>query len=232
MHIRKDASLGPVSTMSLLAFVSGYVDTLSFIGLFGLFAAHITGNFVMMATSLAEFRHGLWIKLLAVPVFILSAALTRYFIIRRERHELEATAYVLGLQAVMLSLFMIVAVLATPFAHHETPEVIATGLLAAAAMAIQNTAARTFLAGLPPTTVMTGNLIQVIVDVIDVLNGHGAVDAKRKRLSRLVPMLLCFLAGTLLGALGYLVIGFWSLLMPIVIVAGLSLSVRPHMAPA
>src|SRR5512139_3152273 len=82
----KDASLGPVPTMSLLAFTSGFVDTLSFIALFGLFAAHITGNFVLIATSLAEFRSGLWIKLLAIPIFVFSAALTRVYIIRRERH--------------------------------------------------------------------------------------------------------------------------------------------------
>ena len=217
--------------MSLLAFVSGFVDTLSFVGLFGLFAAHITGNFVIIATSIAEYRHGLWIKLLAVPVFILFAVLTRIFIIRRERNELQATAHVLGVQAVLLGIFMVVAVMASPFRHPETPAVIATGLLAAAAMAIQNTAARTFLAGLPPTTVMTGNLIQVIVDLVDIWNGHGAVDAKRKRLSRLLPMLLCFIAGAILAAVGYLAVGFWSLLLPIVIVTGLSLSVRPHLAP-
>jgi uncharacterized membrane protein YoaK (UPF0700 family) len=217
--------------MSLLAFVSGFVDTLSFVGLFGLFAAHITGNFVIMASSIAEFRHGLWIKLLAVPVFILFAVLTRIFIIRRERNELQATAHVLGVQAVLLGIFMVVAVMASPFHQHETPAVIATGLLAAASMAIQNTAARTFLAGLPPTTVMTGNLIQVIVDFVDILNGHGAVDVKRKRLSRLLPMLLCFIVGAILAAVGYLAVGFWSLILPIVVVTGLSLSVRPHLAP-
>ncbi len=45
----KDTSLGPVPTMSLLAFTSGFVDTLTFIALFGLFAAHVTGNFVLIA---------------------------------------------------------------------------------------------------------------------------------------------------------------------------------------
>lgn len=34
-------------------------------------------------------------------------------------------------------------------------------------------AARSFLAGLPPATVMTGNLIQVIVDAVDVWSGHA-----------------------------------------------------------
>src|SRR3954468_6170643 len=85
----KDTSLGPLPTMSVLAFTSGFVDTLSFVALFGLFAAHVTGNFVMIATSVTEFRHGLWIKLLAVPVFVLAAVATRSFIVRREQHSLQ-----------------------------------------------------------------------------------------------------------------------------------------------
>ena len=232
MYTRKDVSLGPVPTMSLLAFVSGFVDTLSFVGLFGLFAAHVTGNFVMIATSIAEFRHGLWIKLLAVPVFIVAAVATRVFIVRRERHALEAATHVMGLQAVLLTVFMVVAVMSSPFEHHETAGVIATGLLAAASMAVQNTAARTFLVGLPPTTVMTGNLIQVIVDAVDVWHGHGPLDPKRARLHKLVPMLLSFIGGTLLGAVGYLTVGFWSLPMPIAAIAALSVAGRPHTAPA
>src|SRR3954468_2100531 len=106
----KDTSLGPLPTMSLLAFTSGFVDTLSFIALFGLFAAHVTGNFVLIATSLAEFRHGLWMKLLAVPTFVLAAVLTRLYISRRERHSLDAAAHVLFGQAVLLAVFMAVAV--------------------------------------------------------------------------------------------------------------------------
>lgn len=229
--MRKDLSFGPVPTMSVLAFTSGFVDTLSFVALFGLFAAHVTGNFVMMATSLAEFRHGLWIKLLAVPVFVLAAVATRFFIIRRERYSLQAAAHVMMAQAVLLAVFMVIATASSPFEHHETPGVIATGLLAAAAMAVQNTAARTFLSGLPPTTVMTGNLIQVIVDWVDLMHGHGRLDAKRTRLKRLVPMLLSFIAGTLLGAVGYLTVGFLSLVLPIVMVAVLSIMVRPHTVP-
>ena len=50
----REISIGSTSTAVLLAYTSGFVDTLSFIALFGLFAAHITGNFVLIATSLAQ----------------------------------------------------------------------------------------------------------------------------------------------------------------------------------
>jgi uncharacterized membrane protein YoaK (UPF0700 family) len=228
----KDTSLGPVPTMSLLAFTSGFVDTLSFIALFGMFAAHVTGNFVLIATSLAEFRSGLWIKLLAIPIFIVSAALTRAYIIRRERRGHDAATHVMFGQAALLTVFMVVAVWHSPFQHHEDLGAFFTGLLAASAMAVQNTSARTFLSGLPPTTVMTGNMIQVIVDMVDIAHDHGHLAAKHARLAKLGPMLLSFIAGTMLGAAGYLTMGFYSLIVPIAAVAVLALRVRPHVAAA
>jgi uncharacterized membrane protein YoaK (UPF0700 family) len=228
----KATSFGPVPTMSLLAFTSGFVDTLSFIALFGLFAAHVTGNFVLIATSLAEFRHGLWIKLLAIPVFVFSAVLTRVYIIRCERHGRDAAAHVMFGQALLLAAFMVVAVYHSPFKDHEDAGTVFTALMAASAMAIQNTAARTFLNGLPPTTVMTGNMIQVIVDMVDVAHGHGPLEAKRARLAKLGPMLLSFIAGTMLGAVGYITVGFFALIVPIVIVVALGLGIRPHTALA
>lgn len=240
LTMNKHAPLGPVATMSALAFTSGFVDVLSFVALFGLFAAHITGNVVMMAASLTEFHHGFWIKLLAVPSFVLTAIATRLYIIRRERHALEAAAHVMIAQSVLLGLFMVVALVFPPFARHhvfispfghQSVGAIAAGMLAAAAMAVQNTAARTFLAGLSPTTVMTGNLIQVIVDAVDVGLRHGDLEAKRARLARLVPMLLAFVAGIVLGALGYHFFGFLALLLPIATTALLAVLVRPQTAP-
>ena len=186
----------------------------------------------MIATSLAEFRHGLWMKLLVVPLFVAAAVLTRLYIIRRERSMLDAAAHVMLGQSVLLAVFMVAAIYHSPFGDHEDFGAIFTALLAAAAMAIQNTAARTFLSGLPPTTVMTGNLIQVIVDIVDIVHGHGQLEAKRARLSKLGPMLLAFIAGTLLGAVGYVAVGFYCLIAPIVLVAGLAMRVRPHTVPA
>lgn len=226
--MKLDLPQAPVMTATLLAYTSGFVDTLSFIALFGLFAAHVTGNFVLIATSLAEFTHGLWMKVLAIPVFIAAAVCTRLYIIRRERGGLDAMTPVLVFQAVVLTVFMLVAVNNEPFKDHDSTIVIVTGLLAAAAMAVQNTAARTFLSDLPPTTVMTGNMIQIIVDSVDLLLGHGAVGDKRARLAKLVPMLLAFIIGTLTGAVGYLTVGFISLLLPIVAIAGVSILVRSH----
>ena len=53
---------------ALLAFTAGAVDTLGFIALFGLFSAHVTGNFVLIGAALTHDAVGLIGKLLALPV--------------------------------------------------------------------------------------------------------------------------------------------------------------------
>jgi uncharacterized membrane protein YoaK (UPF0700 family) len=218
--------------MSALGFISGFVDTLGFIALYNLFAAHITGNVVLIAASLVDQRYGLAIKFMAIPTFILAAIVTRLFIIRRERRVLDATAHVLLAEATLLAAFMAMALASAPFAGQDSPSAIATGLLAAAAMGVQNTAARTFMNGLPPTTVMTGNLMQIIVDVVDVLHRHGKLEPKVDRLSRLVPLMLAFAAGAIGGAVGYATIGFVALTAPILAALVLGAFGRPHPAAA
>jgi uncharacterized membrane protein YoaK (UPF0700 family) len=226
-RMKKSLTVGPVTVGVLLAYISGFVDTLSFVALFGLFAAHITGNIVLLATSIAEDRHGLMMKMLAIPVFVLAAVGTRLYIVRRERHQLDAAVHIMACQAVLLTVFMVVAMKEAPFTEGDHPHAVAAGLLAAAAMAIQNTAARTFFSGLPPTTVMTGNFIQVVVDLVDLTVGHEP-EAKRARLAKLGPMLVAFIAGTLSGAIGYVAFGFLSLIVPIVAVGLVSIGVRHH----
>ena len=49
----------------LLSFVASYVDTAVFVGLFGLFTSHVTGNFVLIGAALVHHADGVEIKLLA-----------------------------------------------------------------------------------------------------------------------------------------------------------------------
>src|SRR5450830_614108 len=64
-----------------MSFLAGYVDTVGFVALFGLFTAHVTGNFVLIGSELANPSHGVLIKFLAFPAFIGSVILTRMAVI-------------------------------------------------------------------------------------------------------------------------------------------------------
>jgi uncharacterized membrane protein YoaK (UPF0700 family) len=61
----------------LLSLNAGFVDTVGFLGLQGLFAAHVTGNFVTLAAAFVYGSHGTIGKILALPEFIGAVAVVR-----------------------------------------------------------------------------------------------------------------------------------------------------------
>ena len=69
-----------------------------------------------------------------------------------------------------------------PFTDADALPAVLTGMTAVAAMAVQNAAQRLHLTGAPPSTLMTGNLTQLMIDVVDLVRSQGAVEtAVRKR---------------------------------------------------
>jgi uncharacterized membrane protein YoaK (UPF0700 family) len=68
---------GPAAIAGLLSFNGGFIDTAGFLGLQGLFTAHVTGNFVTLGAALVLGSHGIIGKILALPEFILVIALAR-----------------------------------------------------------------------------------------------------------------------------------------------------------
>jgi uncharacterized membrane protein YoaK (UPF0700 family) len=206
-----------------LGFVAGYVDTVGFVALFGLFTAHVTGNFVLIGASLVHSSGNLLLKFLAFPAFILAVALTRLFVLRLERRGQAALAPVLLVQALLLSAFMLVGWAVSPIRDGDSALAIAAGLTGAAAMGVQNAAARLLLSSLPPSTVMTGNVTQLVIDVVD-LACRTADESVRTRSARLVGPIVAFGLGAIGGAFGFLYGGFWALLAPIAVLAALAVA--------
>jgi uncharacterized membrane protein YoaK (UPF0700 family) len=203
---------------ALLAFVAGFVDTCGFVALFGLFTAHVTGNFVLIGAAIAEYHGGLIAKFMALPVFVIVVAIARTATLLLEDRHKNAAVPLLGFQILFLAGFLACGVLAGPMQNGDAPLVVLTGMLAVTAMAIQNAASRTVFTMHTPTTVMTGNVTQVVIDLVDLSLGRAAAEA-RLRIRKMVPAILCFTVGALLGALFYTVVGFWCIAAPIAILA-------------
>lgn len=208
-------------TSSLLAFTAGFVDTVGFIALFGLFTAHVTGNFVLIGASIADFRPGIVSKLMALPVFIFAVAAARLYVLHREGRQRDAAGGLLGAQMLFLLLFMTAGIAAGPFTDADALLTILTGQCGVIAMAVQNAAGRSVFAGLAPTTVMTGNITQIVIDAVDVLTKRGDKAAARARFAKMLPPILAFAAGALSAAFLYVAIGFWCLALPVVGIAAI-----------
>lgn len=213
----KPAASNDTLVSTLMAFTAGFVDTCGFVALFGLFTAHVTGNFVLIGAALANPRPGILAKLLAFPVFILVVAATQAFLHRCKRNSRDPVRAVLLSQACFLALFLGMGVWASPVQDADAPLTILIGVFGVTAMAIQNVASRTVFSGHAPTTVMTGNVTQTVMDAVEVAYGADVAPAKA-RLQKMLPPVLGFTTGAVVGGLGFAKAGFWCLTLPLLAV--------------
>ena len=206
-----------------LGFIAGYVDTVFFVALFGLFTAHVTGNFVLIGAELAHPGQGVVLKFLAFPAFIAGIALARILVLYSAARGHRSSRPLLVLQALLLLASAASGWRAAPFTSTETSAAIATGLFAAAAMGVQNAAGRLVWHTLSPTTVMTGNVTQLVIDVVDLLRG-AADDALRQRIGKFFWPIVAFGVGAIAGGLVVQQISMLALLLPLVILIALAAS--------
>lgn len=200
-------------------FLAGYVDALGFIALFGLFTAHVTGNFILIGAALADAsRMSILLKFLAFPAFILGVALARLLVVAVARRQGPALKLALGLELVLLVAFMVLGMLASPIGSDVGAYAMAAGLLGAAAGGVHSATSRLLLPELAPTSMMTGNVTQIVIDSVDVLRGAGDAGTSA-RCAKFFWPLLAFALGCIAAAFAYLAYGFIVLMLPILILA-------------
>ena len=212
-----------VATGSALAFVAGYVDTACFILLFGLFTAHVTGNFVLIGSEIVHPINGVTIKFLAFPAFIVAVAASRLLAQAAERGGRPAARPLLQLQVVLLAACMFCGWYAQPIVNPGAPWVLLTGMLGAAAMGVQNASTRIAFDDLSPTTMMTGNVTQLVFGVVDLLRG-AKEGGLRDRLEKFAWPVLTFACGAISGALICEHLSLGALVVPLAILSVLALA--------
>ncbi|MCE3603821.1 DUF1275 domain-containing protein [Massilia sp. P8910] len=200
-----------------MGFLAGYVDTLGFVALFGLFTAHVTGNFVLIGVALADAtKASILLKFLAFPAFIAGIAMARLLILAAERRQWPALKLALTLQVILLAGFMLAGMAASPIGGSASALAMTAGLLGTAAMGAHSASSRLLLAQLAPTSMMTGNVTQVVIDSIDVLRGAGDA-ATGARCGKFFWPVLAFGTGAIAAAFAFKAFGFIALMVPIAI---------------
>jgi uncharacterized membrane protein YoaK (UPF0700 family) len=200
---------------TVLSFNGGYVDTVGYLSLQGLFTAHVTGNFVTIGAALVFGTSGVVAKLLALPVFCMVIIVTRLVssILPPRWPVLET---MLTLKLLLLLVAAILAIAMGPFANGDGAPAIIMGMTLVSAMAIQNAVHRIHMAAAPPTTLMTGTTTQMMIDIADMIRGvpGAAGDAMRSRLRRMSVAVASFATGAAAGALLFHAIGSWCFVLP------------------
>jgi len=200
-----------------MGFLAGYVDTLGFIALFGLFTAHVTGNFVLLGAALADPQQTpSLLKILAFPAFILGIAAARLLVVSCERRAVSAHKPSYLLQLLLLIGFMVCGMLAEPVGRQMSALAMAGGLLGTAAMGAHSAASKLLLTKLAPTSMMTGNVTQLVLDGVDWLRGAGDASTAA-RCGKFFWPVCGFALGCAGAAFLFLEFGFVALLAPIAI---------------
>jgi uncharacterized membrane protein YoaK (UPF0700 family) len=203
---------------TLLSFNGGYVDTVGYLALQGLFTAHVTGNFVTLGAALVLGTSGVVAKLLALPVFCLVIIVTRLLSFRLPPGW-AAFKTALTLKFLLLLAAAVMAIAWGPFNDGDGIQAIILGMTLVAAMAIQNAAHRIHLSSAPPSTLMTGTTTQIMIDVADMIRGvsGAARDATKSRLRHMGAAVAGFVSGAATGALLFHSVSVWCFVLPPVI---------------
>jgi len=211
-----DSSLGMKLLPSVLSLIAGSVDVIGFLGLGGLFTAHITGNLILIAAHIVSGTGVPTVHLLSVPVFIAVLGLTRLLVAGLEAAGLASLRPLLLLQLLLLTGFLAFGVAAGPGVSPDTVMTILAGMLGVSAMAVQNAMVVMSLKDSPSTAVMTTNITRFAMDVGEVLLGNDPdkVAEARRRARHTFPAIIGFSVGAGLGAACFVVAGLWSLMLP------------------
>jgi uncharacterized membrane protein YoaK (UPF0700 family) len=186
----------------ILSFVAGYADTSTFVGADGLFSAHITGNFVVFAYDIVTNQTSLsWMKLISFPVFILSVIFSTLLIDDSDIYKKNTN------RLLIIESFLLITAGGMAYFYRYgnmayTFKVIIP-MLVVFALGLQNAYGRFSVKEiLAPTTVMTGNVTQLFIDMTNYLR----LSEQRRhefivRIFNGIYVILPFLMGCISGGL-------------------------------
>jgi uncharacterized membrane protein YoaK (UPF0700 family) len=219
----------------ILSTVAGYVDTAGFMTLFGLFTAHVTGDLITAASTIFEGpQQGAYIRLAMIPIFMLTIAVITLFARAIRKRGAATLAPLLSIMTVLMALFCASGVYFKDSITNPDSWIVALiGGLGVAAMGIQNALMKGALRNFSQTTIMTGNLTQFTIDLVEYMFPlKHETERERKKMRNIAAghvkksgfPLLGFMIGAGLGALLTLKFGLLSIALPTFILAILSIT--------
>jgi uncharacterized membrane protein YoaK (UPF0700 family) len=216
----------PRIVAALLAFAAGIVDVCTYLGLFGLFVAQVTGSFVVVGAQVVRYDPAWPIHILAFPVFFVAGVATAFLAAFAGKLR-WALIWTLIAELVLIGGFAVAGVRGWPFAQPNARLAIITGALGIAAMGVQSAWVRLLLKGQSSTNVVTTNTSAAALDLAqwagaafrarrrpDDADATAMRDQAKASTAALWPIFAGFSVGVLFGAVAFNAIGFWTALLP------------------
>src|SRR6266478_8680064 len=209
----------------MLSVIAGMVDLIGFLSL-GIFTAHITGNIVVIGALVVRHNRVNPAQILAIPVFILAVAGTWLLARASGRGGPGLLRLLLLIQFLLLTCVLIFSVSTKPSANPHGLIGCIAAMMAVSAMACQFALLRLGLPVAPSTAVMTGNLTNTVLSLLDRQSRTQPLmtgDATRLRGS--LHLLIGFFVGCVVAAAAVSLLGDWAWSFPVAL-AGVAVALR------
>jgi uncharacterized membrane protein YoaK (UPF0700 family) len=203
---------------TLLSVIAGMVDLTGFLTLGNLFTAHITGNLVVIGALVVRRGRINPPQILAIPAFILAVGATWLLARASGKRGPDLRRLLLLIQFLLLTSLLIFSVITRPSADPHGLMAGVAAMIAVSAMACQFALLRLTLPVAPSTAVMTGNLTNSVLSLLDVVSGTQSLKGgDRQRLIGSLHLLLGFFGGCVVAAAAVTYLGDWAWSFPVVL---------------
>ena len=142
------------------------VDVIGFLSL-GIFTTHVTGNIVVVGALIVRHNRVHPAQILAIPVFILAVAVTWLIAKASGRRGTGLMQLLLLIQFLLITCVLIFSVITKPSADPHGLIATIAAMIAVSAMGCQFALLRLTLPVAPSTAVMTGNLANAVLGLVD-----------------------------------------------------------------
>jgi uncharacterized membrane protein YoaK (UPF0700 family) len=212
---RLEARLPP-----LLSVIAGMVDLTGFFTLGHIFTAHITGNLVGAAAAAVQGGPFNLAQALAIPAFMLALAVVWLIAQASHRRGASLARLLLLVQFLLLAAVLVFSVVTKPSANPNGLMAGIAVMIAVSAMACQYALLRLAVPGAISTAVMTGNLTNTVLSLMDMLsNKRPLMTVDAGRLKRSLHLLYGFLVGCIAAAAAISLLADWAWSLPVALAA-------------
>jgi len=199
---------------TLLSVIAGMVDVIGFLSL-GIFTAHVTGNIVVIGALMVRHSRVNPAQILAVPVFILAVAATWLIAKTSRKRGTGLMRPLLVIQFLLITCLLIFSVVTRPSTDPHGLMATIAAMIAVTAMGCQFALLRLALPVAPSTAVMTGNLTNAVLALVDSSSQtEPLMESDSKRLRGALHLLAGFFVGCVLATAALMYLGDWAWSLP------------------